>query len=72
MQLHRVTIESAWRPDTTGRRQRRYLARCLCGWSPGWLATRHEAGGLGDEHRAVARAVAVLQARAQDGASHAG
>jgi hypothetical protein len=54
MQLHRVTIDSEWRPDHAGVRHRRYLVQCLCGWSEGWFPTRTEAAGRYDEHRAAA------------------
>jgi hypothetical protein len=60
MELHRVDIESSWRPDHAGIRHRRYLVRCLCGWSEGWFATSHEATGRYDEHRAAAAANAAM------------
>jgi hypothetical protein len=62
MDLHRVTIDTAWRPDYSGQQRRQHLARCLCGWSAGWLATRTEAAKIGDEHRSVA-AVTARRAR---------
>jgi hypothetical protein len=54
MELHRVTIDSEWRPDHAGVRHRRYIAECVCGFSAGWTTTRTEAAQLGDEHRSVA------------------
>jgi hypothetical protein len=72
MQLHRVTIDSEWRPDQTGIRHRRYLAQCLCGWSEGWFATRTEASGRYDEHRAAALADANMVRAAAAGTDHPG
>lgn len=62
MALHRVSIDTAWRPDFRGQRRRRHLAHCLCGWSTGWIDTRHEAAGAGDDHRSAA-ALAARMAR---------
>jgi hypothetical protein len=65
MQLHRVTIDTAWQPDGRGVRHRHYFPACLCGWSGGPVATRLEAAGLGDDHRSAA---AAANARARAGA----
>jgi hypothetical protein len=72
MQLHRVTIDTAWRPDHRGQQRRQYLAQCLCGWSAGWFSTRPEAGGVGDEHRAAAAAAAQLVRAAGAQGDHPG
>jgi hypothetical protein len=73
MELHRVEVESSWRPDHAGIRHRQYVARCLCGWSEGWFATRHEAIGRYDAHRAaVAANASMTRAAAAAMADHPG
>jgi len=60
------------RPDHYGRQSRQYLARCLCGWSAGWLSTRTEAAQLGDEHRSAAAVNAQMVRAAAARADHPG
>jgi len=73
MELHRIEVESSWRPDHSGVRRRQYVARCLCGrWSEGWFSTRAEAVGRYDEHRAAAAANASMIRAAAAVADHPG
>jgi hypothetical protein len=72
MQLHRVTVDSEWRPDQAGQRRRLYVAQCLCGWSAGWFSTRTEAAQLGAEHRSAAAVDARMVAAAKARADHPG
>lgn len=57
---HLVTIDTANRPDYAGRVGRRYLCRCRCGWSEGWLFTRTEAEQVASQHTSAA-SVALLK-----------